>query len=256
MENDFNRILESLKSGRACAIATVVESIGSSPRKVGARMIVDADGSIQGTIGGGALEKIVINDALSALGRKKSFLKTYPLDKKSGLQVCGGKVSVFIECAEPSLKLVICGGGHIGLALSYIAKLLGFRVTVLDHRRDFASPRRFPHVDEVVCAPYASALKKRAIDAGTFLVIVTHGHAFDEVCLESALKIPAGYIGMIGSRKKIRFIFDRLKGKGFKEAALKKVHTPIGLDIGAETPEEIAVAIAAELVKVQRTKTR
>lgn len=253
MENDFNRILESLKSGRSCVVATVVESIGSSPRKVGARMIVNADGSIQGTIGGGALEKIVIADALAARRRKRSFLKIYPLDKKSGLQVCGGKVSVFIECVEPSRKLVICGGGHIGLALSYIAALLGFRVTVLDHRRDFASRRRFPHVDEVICAPYASALKKKVIDAGTLLVIVTHGHAFDEVCLEAALKTQAGYIGMIGSRKKIRFIFDRLKDKGFKEAALKKVYTPIGLDIGAETPEEIAVAIAAEIIQVFRT---
>jgi xanthine dehydrogenase accessory factor len=252
MEDLFKKILKVLGQGQPCVVATIVDSVGSAPRKVGARMMVSPDGSIAGTVGGGSLEKLVIADALQAQKRKKSFLKTYPLDKKSGLGVCGGKVSVFIECLEPAKKLVICGAGHIGLALSFVAKMLGFSVTVVDHRRDFAHSDRFPHVDKILCAPYTSALKKTEIGPDTFIVIVTHGHVFDEVCLTAALKTQPGYVGMIGSRKKIRFIFDRLKKKGFEASVLRSVHTPVGLDIGAETPEEIAVAIAAEMIKISK----
>lgn len=248
----FNKILETLQKNNACVLATVVSSHGSSPRKIGAKMVVYKDGSIEGTIGGGGLEKLVIVDALGVLKKKKSFLKTYSLDKKSGLQVCGGKVSIFIEVLEPDKRIVIAGAGHIGMALSFITKLLGFEVVILDNRSAFANASRFPHADKIICAPYKEAFKKIAIDKNTFIVIVTHGHAFDMDSLEAALKTGAGYIGMIGSDAKIKLVFSALMKKGFKKDRLALVHTPVGLDIGAQTPEEIAVAIAAEVIQVNK----
>jgi xanthine dehydrogenase accessory factor len=129
---------------------------------------------------------------------------------------------------------------------------LGFEVWIVDNRRAFARAGRFPHADRVLCGPYGRTLRKQAVDGSTAIVIVTHGHLHDEECLEAALRTSAGYVGMIGSRRKIRDIFARLAKKGFKRGALAKVRAPIGLDIGAETPEEIAVAIAAELIEVFR----
>jgi xanthine dehydrogenase accessory factor len=252
MESLFNKILATIKDNSACALATVVASRGSAPRKIGAKMIVFGDGSIQGTIGGGGLEKLVIVDAQKALRQKSSFLKEYPLDKKSGLQICGGKVSIFIETLAPKKRLVIAGAGHIGLALSFLAKLLGFDVVIVDNRRAFANKERFPHADKVICDGYAKAFKRIPADENTYIVIVTHGHAFDTECLEAALHTRAGYIGMIGSTIKIKHVYGVLMKKGIKKSALKKVHAPIGLEIGAETPEEIAIAIAAQLVETLR----
>ena len=252
MQELYNKILELVKKNNACAMATVVSSIGSAPRHIGAKMVVSGDGALMGTIGGGGLEKLVIADCLVALKRKKSFLKDYPLDKKSGLQVCGGKVSIFIDVIRAQKTLLIAGAGHIGLALSFIAKLLNFRVIILDNRREFAHKARFPHVDKIICSPYAEAFKKLVLKKDTFVVIVTHGHVHDAECLEAALRTKAGYIGMIGSRAKIKHVFGGLRKKGFKKAQLAKVYTPVGLDISAETPEEIAVAIAAQLVQVSK----
>lgn len=249
MDSLFNKIVETVRQNKACVSATIVSSRGSSPRKVGAKMLVFSGGKIEGTIGGGALEKLVVGDALAALKRKKSFLKVYHLDKRSGLQVCGGRVDIFFEVVAASKQLVICGGGHIGLALSYIGALLGFSVVIVDNRKDFANKARFPHAQNVVCAAYARAIKGLDIDSQTSIVIVTHGHKHDEECLASALKTSAGYVGMIGSRAKIKNVFMSLRKKGFQDVKLKQVHAPIGLDIGAQTPEEIAVAIAGELIK-------
>ncbi len=254
MQELFNKILETAGNNKICALATVVSSHGSAPRRIGAKMLVFADGSIQGTVGGGTLEKLVIREALIALKKKKSYLKEYPLDKKSGLQVCGGKVSIFIEVLEPAKKLVIAGAGHIGLALSFIAKLLGFSVVIVDNRSAFANKKRFPHADKVLCGSYRQVLGGSEIDKDTYLVIVTHGHAYDTECLECALKSDAEYIGMIGSSTKIKHVFSQLSKRGFKKSDFRRVFSPIGLKIGAETPEEIAVAIAAELVKVYREK--
>ena len=249
METLFNKILENIQADHACVMATVVSSVGSSPRKVGAKMLVFSNGDIDGTIGGGGLESLVIRDAIEAFRRKKSFLKEYPLDEKSGLQVCGGKVKIFLDVILPDKKLIICGGGHIGLALSFLGKLLGFKVILIDNRRAFASSRRFAHVDKIVCGPYEKSLKRIPCDKKTHIVIVTHGHAFDRECLTAALKAKAGYIGMIGSKTKIKLVFQDLKKKGFKQSQLEGVYTPIGLSIGAQTPEEISVAIAAQLIQ-------
>ncbi len=252
MHEIINRILEISRRGRSCVVATVVASSGSSPRKIGARMLVCDDAAAFGTVGGGGLEKLAIGDALAALKKKTSFLKTYSLKKGDGLQVCGGEVSIYYDVVSPRRHLVIAGGGHIGMSLSLIAKLLGYEVTIVDNRKEYASRNRFPHADHVICGRYEVALPKAAVDETTAIVIVTHGHLHDAVALRLALKSKAGYIGMIGSRAKIAHIFSQMRRLGFSPARLKQVHTPIGLDIGAESPEEIAVAIAAELIKEYR----
>jgi len=249
MEDVFKTILVELAKGRPGVVVTVVASHGSTPRKVGVKMCVFADGRFEGTIGGGALEKLALEDARRALKKKASFLKSYPLNKEAGLQVCGGAVDLFFDVVVPARRLVICGGGHIGLALSYMGKLLDFEVTVLDHRRAFCNTKRFAHADHVVCRPYRAALGPLARDKDTFVVIVTHGHAFDEVCCAEALKTPSRYIGMIGSRKKIATVFANLRKQGFSKKDLGRIVSPVGLDIGAESPAEIAVAIAAQLVE-------
>jgi xanthine dehydrogenase accessory factor len=255
MEPLFNKILETIQKNNGCVVATVVASRGSSPRKLGAKMVISKDGSIFGTIGGGALEKLVMDDGRKAFAQGKSFLKSYSLDKKSGLQICGGRVSIFFEVVRPARRLVIAGGGHIGLALSFMGKLLGFDIVLIDNRRAFASKQRFFHADQIICDSYQKALKRVAPDKNTYIVIVTHGHLYDQECLEASLKSSAGYIGMIGSAIKIRNIFDALLKKGFKSQSFKRVYSPVGLDIGAETPEEIAVAIVAQLVQVYREDT-
>ena len=252
MQEIINKILETSQGNQPCVIATVVASSGSSPRKVGARMLVSFQGRLTGTVGGGSLEKLVENDALAALKRRQSFLKTYALDKKAGLQVCGGRVSIFYDVVSPRRRLVIAGGGHIGMSLSLIGKLLGFEVIVIDNRREFAHKARFPHADQVICGRYEKALAKLGADEKTAIVIVTHGHLHDASVLRTALKSKAGYIGMIGSKAKIRHIFRQMRSAGFSPGRLKEIYTPIGLDIGAETPQEIAVAIAAELIQEYR----
>lgn len=252
MREIINKILDICRDNQSCVTAVIVASSGSSPRKVGARMLVDAGGRTAGTVGGGTLEKLVERDALAALKRKQSFLKEYSLDKKAGLAVCGGKVGVFFDVISSPRRLVIAGGGHIGLSLSLIAKLLGYEVIVVDNRREFAGKTRFSHVDRVLCGPYDKVLSKWTMDARTAIVIVTHGHLHDASCLAAALASEAGYIGMIGSRRKIRHIFEQMRRKGFSSKRLKDVYAPVGLDIGAETPQEIAVAIAAELIKISR----
>jgi xanthine dehydrogenase accessory factor len=252
MHEIINKILEISRQGRSCVVATVVASSGSSPRKIGARMLVCEDAATFGTVGGGGLEKLAISDALVALKKKTSFFKSYSLKKGDGLQVCGGEVSIYYDVVSPRRHLVIAGGGHIGLSLSLIAKLLGYEVTLVDNRKEYASRSRFPHADHVICGRYETALPKAAVDQTTAIVIVTHGHLHDAVALRFALKSRAAYIGMIGSRAKIAHVFGQMRRLGFSPARLKRVHTPIGLDIGAESPEEIAVAIAAELIQEYR----
>lgn len=249
MNKIINQILPLLQKNKACVLATVVSCAGSSPAVVGARLLMSSEGLLTGTVGGGALEKSVLADGRTALSKGRSFQKEYLLNRSSGLAVCGGKVAVFFDVIRPARHLVIAGAGHIGLSLSAMAKLLGYEVTVVDNRREFAAPRRFPHADKVICGPYGKVLKKISADAQTAVVIVTHGHLYDGEALKAALKTKAGYIGMIGSRAKIAHIFKEMKRQGFSAQRLKDVHSPIGLDIGAQTPEEIAVAIAAELIK-------
>jgi xanthine dehydrogenase accessory factor len=163
--------------------------------------------------------------------------------------LCGGRLRVMIEPITSDDQLMIFGGGHVALALYQICQLLDFRITVTDDRVQFANKQRFPEADRVLAAPYGQQFQSLSITPNTFIVIVTRAHAGDEICLRHALKSPASYIGLLGSRSKFAQLKKRLVDAGVPRAQLKRIHCPIGLDIGAITPEEIAVSIAAEIIQ-------
>jgi len=167
--------------------------------------------------------------------------------------ICGGDTEVFIEPIRSAPTLIIFGGGHISLALSKIGKLIGFKVAVIDDRAEFANQERFPEADQILAEDFRTAFSRLTINKASYIVIVTRGHHYDELVLELALGTEPKYIGMIGSRSKNKAVFSHLRAKGIPQERLDKVHAPIGLEIHAHTPEEIAVSILAEVIKVRRS---
>lgn len=247
----FRTMAELSEQGVPFVVVTVVESQGSTPRGAGARMLVLADGSTRGTVGGGKIERQATQDALEALRDGESRLVPYTLREEGehalGM-VCGGETSVFLEVHLPARTLLIIGGGHIAHSLAPMARLLDYRVVVLDERPDYATQERFPEADQVVVGHPGEAASLVGIDAHTAVVIVTHGHVHDQAALASVLKSDAWYIGMIGSRRKVRTVFDDMERSGVPVSALERVHAPIGLDLGGETPAEISLSILAQIV--------
>ena len=252
MDQDLlSRALTAAKNGQRFAFATVIESTQKgTPRKAGAKMVVFEDGTSFGTIGGGRNEKDAQQQCLDAIKNKKAVLVTYDYFGQKGQSVCGGQIKVFIEPFISANKLILCGAGHIGLTFSMITKMLDYHVTVIDNRKEFANKKRLLHVDKIIVGEYKQKLKQCQIDENTYIMIVTQGNEFDFECLEIALDSDAGYIGVISSKaKRIKF-FNRLKQAGLSAKQLKRINIPAGIDIGAQTPAEIAVSIAAELVRI------
>ena len=247
----FSRMAELSGEGRAFVVATIVEAKGSSPRGVGAKMLIERDGTTIESIGGGVLEAQVIADAEAALRSGVSRIQSYQL-REEGEQalgsLCGGEVTVFYEVHGLERALLIVGAGHVGQSLCRCAKLLDFRVTVVDSRADMLSEERLPDADELVIAQPEQIGELCTVDERTRVVIVTHSHVHDEQALLATVGSPAIYIGMIGSAKKVRTIMANLTEKGVPPALLERVHSPIGLDIGAQTPAELALCIMAEIV--------
>ena len=257
----WGRITASLRARRPVVAATVVRSTGSVPRRTGAKMLVDSDGAIRGTVGGGLFEALVVKDALAALGSGRSVTKTYSFNPAgTGPQafgaVCGGRAEIFLEVVLPVDRLLIVGGGHCGRALAKMAASMDFSIVVADDRAEFARPELFPFeaVESVLQLP-ADYEGLPDADATTYVALVSKGFITDEAALRRVLTSPAPYIGMIGSCRKRDVVFDRLRADGIAEALLARVHAPIGIEIGAETPEEIAVSILAEIIAV-RAKRR
>jgi xanthine dehydrogenase accessory factor len=245
----FEEITLVKKTGIRAMLATVIESIGSAPGKPGTRMIIKADGETVGTIGGGAVEKIITEAALESIQGTETKVIHYKLEDLG--MACGGGMSIFLEPLISAPDLIIFGAGHIGSALSRIGSLLGFTTTVVDSRDEFANRERLSWANRVIAEDYQQALKQLSFKDTSYLVILTHRHANDFEILEYCIKKPFYYLGMIGSRKKVATAFQRLREKGMSEESIKRVHAPIGISIGAETPEEIAVAIAAQLIAVR-----
>lgn len=245
----FEEIIAAKKSNIPVVLATVVESLGSAPREEGAHMLIKADGSIVGTIGGGAIEKKIVDEAMILMNAPAPKLVHYDL-KDIGM-VCGGGMSVFLEPLRQLPRLIIFGAGHIGTALSRIGKMLDFAVTVVDNRPEFASMERLPWVDAVIADEYEAVIELLTYDDSTYLVILTHKHAHDFEVLERLIHKPVHYIGMIGSKTKVIKAFQQLREKGISEDKIKSIHSPLGVSIGANTPVEIAVSIAGELVAVR-----
>ena len=267
-EELLSKIAELAGAGAPFVVATVVRTAGSTPRGAGAKMLVLADGSTIGTVGGGALEHEVVSDSLLALTKGESTLKAYRLrqsgsDSAAGVEsggggeagtlgmLCGGDAEVFLEVYGQSDHLLIVGAGHIGQKLAEIGKALDFRITVLDQRAEMVTRARFPGADELICAPPPDVARRVSIGPGMAIVIVTHGHVHDKAALAAVLASPAAYIGMIGSKSKVRAVMGELRAEGVDPALLERVHAPIGLDFGGQRPTEIALSILAQIVAEQ-----
>jgi xanthine dehydrogenase accessory factor len=252
MEDLLQKALQAVEEGRSYAFATIVDAtLKGTPRKTGAKMLVFEDGSSWGTIGGGRNEKAAIAESLKVIKAQKPTTVTYNYFGREGESVCGGQMKVFIEPFAPRHHLIICGAGHIALPLSAMGKILGFKVTVIDSRKEYANSKRFPHADKIVVADPAKELTKIKINENTYISIVTHGNEGDFECLKAVIKSDAAYIGVISSKpKKVKFL-GRLKDLKIEEKYLKRINIPMGVDIGSQTPEEIAASIVAEIVKIK-----
>jgi xanthine dehydrogenase accessory factor len=255
----FGEIVRLHNSRTPCVLATVVRTSGSTPRKATARMIVLGDGRIIGTIGGGRVEKEVVDAARALLAQgdaARAQLLRYHLTHELAM-CCGGEMEVFVEPLIPASPLIVCGGGHVAQALVPLAKKVGFAPVVVEEAEEMATPERFPDAASIVDSFDPRDWKELPLDGGSYVVIVTRDHAQDQALLEhftSAGAPELAYLGLIGSRRKIEMFKQRLAARGIDPGRFEKLHAPIGLDIGAETPEEIAVAIVAELIQARAAR--
>ena len=253
----FTAALAALERGEPAALVTIVSTIGSTPQRVGAKMLVFSDGRIVGTIGGGCYENDAFWKAREAIKTRRPEMVHYELSddfaQETGL-VCGGQMDVYIEPIEPSPELYIIGGGHVGFHLARLAADVGFRVHVVDDREKFANLERFPTAVEVVADDIPAWIDRANLPAHAYAVIVTRGHTNDLEALRVLAPRELRYLGLIGSRAKVARIYEALVEAHMPAEALRRVHAPIGLDIGAVTPQEIAVSILAELIAVKHGK--
>ena len=236
-------LLKSIDEHRAVAMVTVVKAGGEYGAALGRRALVWLDRDPLGSLNLGTLEARALADATQALTQRRPQMLTY-LDNE---------IELFVEVQRRPPTLIIVGAGHVAQPLARLGKLIDFEVVVIDDRPQYANPERFPKADRVVAAPFRAALRDCHLDSDTFVVLVTRGHSHDVECLLEVIDSPARYIGMIGSKRRVRAVFDLLEQeKGIPREEFDRVYAPIGLDIGAESPAEIGVSIVAEIVKIHR----
>ncbi len=244
----FKRISELQQQNQPICIVTVVATTGTTPRKAGARGIVFPNGKIEGTVGGGSIELEATETAVEVLKTGKPLLQEYLLeDVKEGM-TCGGSMSLFYEPILPQRRLTIFGGGHVGRAIAHVAVIAGWQVSVVDHRKGVLDPTYFPADIDLLAMDYLVFVQGKNFDTNDWLVIVTPKHEFDEAVLQLLISKDYAYLGLMGSNRKVGEIMTNLKNKGLNEELLAKVHAPIGLNFGKETPGEIAVAIVGEML--------
>ena len=252
-------VLEELvrlrRSGERCALATIVEVNGSIPSFESAKMLVRADGTIVGTIGGGCVEAEVWSAAREVMETGKPRRLRFSLGQDAAYDeglICGGQLEVFIEPVEPQNRALIFGAGHISKSLAQLTSLLGFHTSVIDNRESFANRERFPEADSVVAGEYEEVFPSLEVNSSSYIIIVTRGHRDDMRVLRWAVTTPARYIALIGSKRKVFNVVKELEKEGVPRSSFDRVYGPMGLNIGALTPEEIAVSVAAEIVAVRR----
>ena len=259
MEDIYEEIVRIKQKGDVAALATIVWVKGSTPRAEGAKLLIKSDGSILGSIGGGCLEAEVWQEAMKVIAEETPKVLNFDLtgrkDTPEGL-ICGGIMEVLIEPILSQPTVYLFGAGHIASAVSHIAKMTGFRVTVIDDRPAYANAEKFPDADEFHVDDPTMTVSKLNINKPSYLVIACRGHLEDQQVLEQAIKTPAGYIGMVGSKKKVKTILTNMKAKGISQKNLDKIHAPIGLRIATETPDEIAVSIMAEIIDIRRQRVK
>jgi xanthine dehydrogenase accessory factor len=253
-ESVYQALARLEKENESGALCTIVRSQGSTPRHTTSKMVVFNDGSIVGTVGGGEMENRVIAAARQAIEDGNSVLLEYNMvdPQRGDPGVCGGQVSVFVEPIRPKPILVVIGAGHVGKAVAHLAKWLGFRVVLNDDRAEFCTPEAVPAADEYLPMPIAELSQHLKITPWTYLVLTTRGANVDVLGLPTLLNTPAAYIGVIGSKRRWATACKQMLAEGVPEEELAKVHSPIGLELNAETPEEIAVSILAEIIMLRQ----
>jgi xanthine dehydrogenase accessory factor len=251
----FDEIVRLRRKGQKCALATIVQVRGSIPSFESAKLLVREDGSMVGTVGGGCVEAEVWSVAREVIETEKPRHLHFSLGQEAAYDnglICGGQLDVFVEPVIPQPCAFIFGAGHISKSLAKVAGLAGFRTTVIDDREQFANRERFPDADEVIAGEYEDVFPKLEINETSYLIIVTRGHRDDMRVLEWGVTTPARYVAMIGSKRKVISVIRELGKKGMPPEFFERIHAPMGLDIGAITPEEIAVSVAAEMIAVRR----
>lgn len=253
MRRVYEDVVRALQRYERVAVATVVRAEGSTPRAQGAKMLILPDGSYSHSVGGGLFESMVVQDAQNAMASGKSVWKKYSLNQEGQFAIgaiCGGLVEVFIEVIESDPELYIVGGGHVGQALAHAALLLGFRITIFDDRPEYSTQLQCG--DGIRCilvaSDYSDIPEPRP---NTYICLVSKGFVTDESALRRVIGFDVRYIGMIGSRRKVKTIMDHLEKDGIDRSRLDFVHAPIGVDIGSDSPQEIAISILAEIIRVK-----
>ncbi|MFA7404185.1 MAG: XdhC/CoxI family protein [Pelobacteraceae bacterium] len=239
------------RTGVPFVLATVVASSGSSPRKPGAKMLVRSDGSAIGTVGGGRVESETIEAALQSLSSGEPITLEFVLTEENGF-ACGGRMSVFVEPRESRPLVVMFGAGHVGRAVTRLAHDCGFRVVVVDERPECAVGQLLPGADEIHCCPVMDFFDRLTLERESSVIIATTGHLHDFAAVRGSLATESGFIGLLGSRRKREALMMALTEEDYATGQRERVISPVGLDIGAQTPEEIAVSIVAQLIKRKR----
>jgi xanthine dehydrogenase accessory factor len=259
-ENVFSVAEKKLKNNQAFVLVTIISAHKSTPRKSGAKMLVNPDGSIVGTIGGGSLEYRAIQDALKLLSAPENKLVTYNIGDDGDIAgdevvldaACGGKTTLFFEVFVPQEEIFIIGAGHVARNLARLADFLGFKYSVVDNREEYLKQEFFPNANKLYYVDYNELAEKVPFNKDSWIVIMTHAHSFDALCLEKALSTPAKYIGMIGSSNKVITNFKYLEKKGIKID--KRVWAPIGLKLGNSQPEQVAFSIMTQIVALKENR--
>lgn len=249
MERLARTIAQAMASNVGAALATVVKAPDQCPAAVGNKMLIYLDGTVSGTLGLADLDEQVRQDAMRSIPSQRSALHSYTVRQPGGFE---WELDVFIEVFTTAAQLLILGAGHIAVPLAKLGKMLGFTVTVMDDRASFANRERFPEADRIIVGDFDQVLRDYPWVPNTYVVLVTRGHEFDVVSLRHILQWDVAYIGMIGSKRRVWAVHKLLHEEGMSIERLQRLYAPIGLDIGAETPAEIAVSIVAEIIKVRR----
>jgi xanthine dehydrogenase accessory factor len=252
----YDEIVRLRKLGQKSALATIVQVNGSIPSYESAKLLVREDGSMMGTIGGGCVEAEVWTAAREVIETEKPRHLTFSLGQDAAYDnglICGGQLNIFVEPVVPQPRAFIFGGGHVSKSISKVANLAGFSTSIIDDREAFANRERFPEAEETYADEYESVFPKLSVTSSTYLIIVTRGHRDDMRVLRWAITTPARYIAMIGSKRKTISVIRELEKEGFSRELFEKIFAPMGLEIGAESPEEIAISVVAEMIAIRRS---
>jgi len=251
----YDEIVRLRKLGQKCAVATIVQVNGSIPSFESAKILVREDGSFMGTVGGGCVEAEVWNAAREVIETEKPRHLSFSLGQDAAYDeglICGGQLNIFVEPVIPQPRAFIFGGGHVSKGISKIATLAGFSTSIVDNREAFANAERFPEAEATYAEEYEEVFPKLPVNSSSYIIIVTRGHRDDMRVLRWAVNTPARYIAMIGSKRKTISVVHELEKEGIPREAFEKVFAPMGLEIGAEMPEEIAISVVAEMIAVRR----